>query len=219
MTNRRFLSLWLPRLSTDLARRAHEIEPHAALAVVATEKNARRLTGVDVNAERLGLTPGLTLADARARHPALVSFDADLAGQARWLENAADAASRYTPLVALDGADGLMLDVSGVAHLFGGEAGLVADAEARFARARLTLRAGLADTPRAAAALARFGREKIAPPGSKAKPSPGCSMICRSQRWGSRRRWRASSPARACGGSAIWRCARARRSSPVSAPT
>ena len=58
-----------------------------------------------------------------------------------------------------------MLDVSGVAHLFGGEAGLIADAQARFARARLTLRAGLADTPRAAAALARFGREAIAADG------------------------------------------------------
>ena len=57
MTNRRFLSLWLPRLSTDLARKAHEIGPAAALAVVATEKNARRLVGVDVNAERLGLPP------------------------------------------------------------------------------------------------------------------------------------------------------------------
>ncbi len=130
-----------------------------------TERNARRLAAVDVNAERLGLQPGLTLADARARHPALVAQDADPEGQARALERLADACSRYTPLVALDGADGLMLDVSGVAHLFGGEAGLIADAGARFARARLTLKAGLADNPRAAAALARFGRQTIAPAG------------------------------------------------------
>ena len=169
MTNRRYLSLWLPRLPTDLARRTHEIAPEAALAVVATEKNARRLVDVDTNAARLGLSAGLTLADARARHPALVSVDADPAGQARALEKLADACSRYTPLVALDGADGLMLDVSGVAHLFGGEAGLLADAEARFARVRLTLKAGLADTPRGASALARFSRQPVAPVGLEGK--------------------------------------------------
>ena len=133
--NRRFLSLWLPRLATDLARRSHDVAPEAALAVVATQKNARRLAGVDVNAERLGLPVGLSLADARARHPALVSFDADPGAQAQALERLAESCSRYTPLVALDGADGLMLDVSGVAHLFGGEAGLLADARQRFARA------------------------------------------------------------------------------------
>jgi protein ImuB len=165
LTNRRFLSLWLPRLPTDLARRKHNIDPQAPLAVVATQKNARRLVGVDANAERLGLTPGLTLADARARQPALAVCDADPPAQAHALTRLADACSRYTPLVGLDGPDGLMLDVSGVAHLFGGEAGLVEDAQARFARARFTLKAGLADTPRAAAALARFGRQAIAPAG------------------------------------------------------
>ena len=111
----------------------------------------------------------MTLADARARHPALATAEADPGAQAAALERLADAASRYTPLVALDGADGLMLDVSGVAHLFGGEAGLIADAQARFARARLTLRAGLADTPAAARALARYGRESIAPTGLEGK--------------------------------------------------
>ena len=169
MTTRRFLSLWLPRLATDLSRRGLEIAPAAALAVVATEKNARRLVAVDVNAERLGLTPGMTLADARARHPALATAEADPGGQAAALERLADAASRWTPLVALDGRDGLMLDVSGVAHLFGGEAGLIADAQGRFARARLTLRAGLADTPAAARALARFSRDSVAPAGLEGK--------------------------------------------------
>jgi len=111
----------------------------------------------------------MTLADARARHPALVTAETDPAGQAAALERLADAASRWTPLVALDGRDGLMLDVSGVAHLFGGEAGLIADAQGRFARARLTLRAGLADTPAAARALARFGREPIAAAGLEGK--------------------------------------------------
>ena len=128
-------------------------------------KNARRLAGVDANAARLGLAPGVTLADAHARVPALAVFDADPAAEAKLLGKIADFCARYTPLAALDGADGLMLDVSGVAHLFGGEAGLVADVEMRFSQLGLALRCGLADVPRAAAAQARFGGAPIVPPG------------------------------------------------------
>ncbi len=131
--------------------------------------NARRLVGVDANAARLGLTAGLTLADARARIPALAAVDADAAAERKFLERLADACARYTPLVALDGADGLMLDVSGVAHLFGGEQGLVGDVETRFERYGLAVRCGLADNPRAAAALARFGAAPIAAANSSDK--------------------------------------------------
>ena len=116
----------MPRLTTDRARRAHEVDPCAPLAIVATVKSARRLVGVDANAARLGLGVGLTLADAQARQPSLVVCDAEPEAEARLLERVADACARFTPLTALDGRDGLMLDVSGVAHLFGGEDGLVA---------------------------------------------------------------------------------------------
>jgi protein ImuB len=169
LTIRRFLSLWLPRLATDRARRLCAVDANAPLAVVATVKQARRLVGVDANAARLGLEPGVTLADARARHPALATVEADPLGEAKLLERLADFCSRFTPLVALDGRDGLMLDVSGVAHLFGGEAGLVAEVEARLARLRLTVALGLADAPRAAFALARFSDRRIAPAGLSGK--------------------------------------------------
>ncbi len=132
-------------------------------------KNARRLVGVDANSARLGLTAGLTLADARARHPGLIVFEADPAAEARLVEKLADVCARYTPLVALDRPDGLMLDVAGVAHLFGGEEGLVGDAETRFSQLGFVLRCGLADNPRAAAALARHGASPIAPSGLAGK--------------------------------------------------
>ncbi|HYA74797.1 MAG TPA: DNA polymerase Y family protein [Roseiarcus sp.] len=169
MTIRRFLSLWLPRLATDRARRARAVDAAAPLAVVATVGQARRLVGVDANAARLGLAAGLTLADARARHPALVAIEADPEAEARLLERLADWCARFTPLVALDGRDGLMLDVSGVAHLFGGEAALAREIEARFATQGFTLALGLADAPRAAWALARYSRERVAPVGLSGK--------------------------------------------------
>ena len=168
MTTRRFLSLWLPRLATDRARRLNRVDERAPLAAVAKVNNAERLVSVDAAAARLGLEPGLSLADARARHPALVAVEAEPAEEARLLERLCDWCSRYTPLAALDGRDGLMLDVSGVAHLFGGhplggEAALIEDCLKRLAAQGITVLAGAAGNPRAAWALARFSAQKSAP--------------------------------------------------------
>ena len=163
MAIRRFLSLWLPRLATDRARRLNGVDKRAPLAAVAKTNNAERLVCVDAEAARLGLTLGLSLADARARHPNLVAVEAAPAEEARLIERLCDWCSRFTPLAALDGRDGLMLDISGVAHLFGGEEALIEDCRARLAAQGLTVAAGVGGNPRAASALARFSRTKIAP--------------------------------------------------------
>ena len=105
----------------------------------------------------LGLTAGLALADARARVPDLVCLPADPDGDAALLRRVLVDFGRFTPMAAADGPDGLMLDVTGCAHLFGGEAGLVTRALDRAAAAGLQARAALAGTPQAARALVRFG--------------------------------------------------------------
>jgi len=115
-----------------------------------------RLAAVDAAAQALGLAPGLALADARARLPDLVVVDHDPEADLRLLERIADICDRYTPMVALDPPDGLVLDISGCAHLFGGEAGLIADWEALAAHLGLRVRPAPAATPEAAQALARF---------------------------------------------------------------
>jgi protein ImuB len=163
LTTRRFLSLWLPRLATDRARRLGGVDERAPLAAVAKVDNAQRLVCVDAQAARLGLSLGLSLPDARARFPALVAVEAEPLEEARLIERLCDWCSRFTPLAALDGRDGLMLDISGVAHLFGGEAALIEDCRARLAAQGITVLIGAAGNPRAASALARFSREKIAP--------------------------------------------------------
>jgi protein ImuB len=156
LTTRRFLSLWLPRLATDRARRLEAVDPAAPLAAIARVRNAERLVCVDANAARLGLTAGLSLADARARHPTLVVVEASPAEEAQLLERLCDWCSRFTPLAALDGCDGLMLDISGVAHLFGGEPMLVDSCIGRLAAFGIAAAGGVAGNPRAAWALARF---------------------------------------------------------------
>ena len=163
MTTRRFLSLWLLRLATDRARRLGGVDKAAPLAAVAKIDNAQRLVCVDAQAARLGLSLGLSLPDARARFPALVVVEAEPEEEAQLLTRLCDWCSRYTPLAALDGRDGLMLDISGVAHLFEGEAALIEDCRARLSAQGITVAIGAASNPRAASALARFSRVRTAP--------------------------------------------------------
>src|SRR5690606_20363923 len=90
------------------------------------EDNAQRIAALDEQAERLGLRPGMGVADVRAMYPGIEIVEADPDRDRRLLESLADWCDRFTPLVALDGRDGLFLDISGCAHLFGGENALLA---------------------------------------------------------------------------------------------
>ncbi len=132
---------------------------------MAKQAGAQRLAAVDARAQALGLGPGLSLADARARHPTLVAVPAEPAAEAALLAAVADWCRRFTPLAALDAPDGVMLDVTGATHLFGGEAALMAEAERRLARQGFAVQAALAPTPEAAWALARFGTRRLLPDG------------------------------------------------------
>ncbi|AYG96397.1 DNA polymerase Y family protein [Brevundimonas naejangsanensis] len=120
-------------------------------------KGALRLAAIDPGAARAGLSPGMTLADARARTPVLRTIVHRPRADDALLAAALEDFGRFSPMVALDPPHGLMLDVTGCAHLFGGEAGLMRAAQARAGRAGLQVRCALADTPQAARALARFG--------------------------------------------------------------
>ncbi len=114
-------------------------------------------------AARHGLKPGLALADARAILPGLVCCAADEAAEATTLAAITDWCRRFTPLAALDAPDGAMLDVTGAAHLFGGETKLLGEIERQLARQGFAARAALAATPEAAWALARYAEARLLP--------------------------------------------------------
>ncbi|HLH99072.1 MAG TPA: DNA polymerase Y family protein [Xanthobacteraceae bacterium] len=155
---RRYLSVWLRRLTTDrIARASSAPLDQTPLVVVEPVKNALTLVAVNDAAARLGLSTGMTLADARAMYPTLLVADADGPADQRLLVAIADWSDRYTPLVGLDPPDGLMLDITGCAHLFGGEAALGEDIVQRLAGLGFAARAAIADTVGCAWAVARFG--------------------------------------------------------------
>lgn len=156
---RRYLALWFPFLPLDRLRIARPdlwTAQDGPRAIVESVRSAMRLVAPDDDALAIGLTAGMTLADARAREPALAVFDADPHADQDWLERLCDGCARYTPNVALDGPQGLMLDISGCAHLWGGEEPLAREAVDRLERHGMRVRHALAGTPEGAHALARF---------------------------------------------------------------
>src|SRR5262245_61755011 len=110
--------------SSDTIRlppQAGEVKGDTPSVVVAKENNALVIYSLDDAAARYGLTVGLPLANARAICPHIEVHDADPAADAKTLDDIADWCDRFTPLVALDAPHGLFLDITGCAHLFGGE--------------------------------------------------------------------------------------------------
>ncbi|MDE0389923.1 MAG: DNA polymerase Y family protein, partial [Rhodospirillales bacterium] len=132
--------------------------------LVAPDRRGPVLWAVNREASAKGLRPGMRLADARALLAGLATARADAAADRRGLERLALWCNRFTPWCAVDGDGdddkggdgGLLLDITGCAHLFGGEAALMNEIAARLTGLGIENRLGLADTPGAACALARF---------------------------------------------------------------
>jgi protein ImuB len=152
----RYLALYLPGLATDRIRRAEPgLPPSLPLATWAPIGNRRVLTAVDSAAADARLRPGQALADAQAVAPDLLLRPTDSAGDARALHALALWARRYTPLTAADPPNGLLLDITGCAHLLGGEAALLRDALVRLRQVGITARGAVAGAAATGAALAR----------------------------------------------------------------
>ena len=153
-----WLAIVLPRLKTDRLIRSGRAPEGRPLAVYAKEANAFLLTGVDARASALGLKLAMSLADARAIQPNLAAVEAEPDEDARALDNIAAWCERFTPVVVVDPPDGLFLDITGCAHLFGGEAALRDQIVTRLQAQGFAARAALASTPGAAWALARYAQ-------------------------------------------------------------
>jgi protein ImuB len=177
----RVLSLWLPNLATDrIAQGRHKSDADGPIATFEGLRGALRLAAVCPLAARGGLRVGMMLTDARAMLPELTVHPAAPEAEVALLEQLAAWCERYTPYVAIDRSQehaggALWLDITGCAHLFGGEAALREDLLMRFAQRGIHARAAIADSPGAAWALARFGAEESAivqPGGGRAALGP-----------------------------------------------
>ncbi|MFM7349649.1 MAG: DNA polymerase Y family protein [Erythrobacter sp.] len=164
------MSIWLARLSVDRWRLSHAPDARPAAeaapcALILETAHGPRITAANDAGIAAGARTGMLLADARALCPELAAVPADPAGDLAALEKLAVWAQRWGPWSALDPPDGLIVDITGAAHLFGGEEALLADVVRAFAARGLTARAAIAPTAGAAWALSHYGRPgTIIPP-------------------------------------------------------
>src|SRR5260221_1368793 len=177
---RRILALWFARLPTDRLIRKNGAPFKAPLVVSAKIANALHVHALEARAARLGLYKGQPLANARAMVQPLCIVPADEKSDAALLDSIADWCDRFTPLVTLDAPDGLFLDVTGAAHLFGGEVAMLNCVTRSIANQGFAVRGAIAGTSLAAKALARFS-PTIVPPGGEAQavaPLPIAALDC-----------------------------------------
>ena len=169
---RRILSLWLPALAMDRWRLAHvdelgsedDTQPRVLISDTA---HGPRIEAANRAGAMAGARRGMMLADARTLCPALLTAPADPAGNLAFLEQLAVWAMRWGPWSAMDPPEGLLVDVTAVPHLFGGEGGLLDDVHAGFARRKLALRSAIAPTAGSAWACAHYGRARTIVDGSR----------------------------------------------------
>ena len=138
-------------------------------AVVAKLNNALQIFALNDAAASMGLEISQPLANARAVCPDLQVFDADEPADASLLSDIADWCDRFTPLVALNQPHGLFLDISGCAHLFGGEAAMMQTVCASLARQGFIVNAAIASTPVCARVITRAVVGYIVADGEEAK--------------------------------------------------
>jgi protein ImuB len=156
------------------ASAAGAVDPRRPLVLVAPGVGGARIVALNRAAQRAGLAVGELLSNARSKVLDLETRDADPAADAAALRKLALWCLRYTPVVApfdaASGTDGLFLDISGCAHLFGGEAQMLADLDRRLRNFGLVPRIAVADTAGAAWGMSRHGRSDRLPNGFIVSP-------------------------------------------------
>ncbi len=147
---------------------AHRDEREGPVALVTETAHGPRIDAVNPAASAVGARADMRLADARMLHPALQAVPSDHMGDENALEQMTLAARRWGPWTMADRPDGILLDASGAAHLFGGEHAMLAEIEACFAAQGYDCRTAVAPTAGAAWALSHHGPPRTVLLGSDA---------------------------------------------------
>ena len=170
MPHRRILSLWFPRLGAERLLRLDPDVLETPFAVVEDRGGMQVLSSLSQAASAAGLTRGQPLRDAHAMCPALLTRARHPRVEAQFLTVIRRWAGKFSPWVAEEPPASLLIDLTGCAHLFGGEAALLDEVALDCASLGLTVQAGIADSAGAAWALARYAGQEARP----ARSGPKC---------------------------------------------
>lgn len=158
--NKRFIAIWFLHLKTDWMIRQQPELKNIPFVLVFPDHGRLRITEVSAVAKTKGLYAGMLAADSKIALPDVQIFDDDLNLAERLLNKLCIWCIRYTPIAANDAPNGLILDVSGCAHLWESEEKYLKEIVNKLKGFGYHVRAALADTIAAAWAISRYGKIK-----------------------------------------------------------
>ena len=155
---KRFITIWFRHLTTDwfILRRPALKETPFVLASL--DHGRMMITAANSLAQAEGIDTGMAAADARALLPSLQVIDDKPGLGDKLLKALGEWCIRYAPITAVDAPDGLILEVTGCAHLWGGEKSYLKEILTRLRGSGYDVRAAIADTIGTAWAISRFGQ-------------------------------------------------------------
>ncbi|HMC99925.1 MAG TPA: DNA polymerase Y family protein, partial [Ferruginibacter sp.] len=158
---KRFVSIWFRYLKTDWFIRRQPSLQHIPFVLVTPDHGRMIVTAANNLAEKEGVFAGMVLADASAIIPELQSFDDEPDRAEKLLTAIGEWLIRFTPLAAVDLPDGIILDISDCAHLWGGEKQYLSDIFKRLKNFGYHVQLAIADTIGTAWAVARYDRDSL----------------------------------------------------------
>ncbi len=167
---KRYAYIWFRYLATDRLSKIRTELRGKPFLLYTHEHGRMEVSASSPALEKEGIVPGMVVADVQAIIPLVEVFSADPTAEGKLLKALAEWSIRYAPIVAVDTPDGLILDISGCAHLWGGELPYLKNITSRFVKGGYTVRVAIADTIGAAWAIARYGKSSpIAESGKQAE--------------------------------------------------
>lgn len=164
---KRFVSIWFRYLKTDWYTRRQPALRQKAFILSITDHGRMVVTEANAVALAQGIHSGMVVADARALFPGLQVLDEPPGLSEKLLSGMAAFCIRFTPIAVVDAPGGIILDVTGCTHLWGGDRPYLTDIYKRFQARGYDARLAMADTIGAAWAICRYGKnEKIILPGA-----------------------------------------------------
>lgn len=155
---KRYVSIWFRHLLTDWIVRCNPALKDVAFVLKSTERGRMVVTAANPSAESKGIYKGMVVADCKAILPELEAYDEPVGQNEKLLHALAEWCIRYTPIVAIDLPDGLILDVTGCPHLWGGERNYLKDIITRLRSLGYDIRIAIADTIGAALAVSHYSQ-------------------------------------------------------------
>jgi protein ImuB len=157
----RFVSIWFRHLATDWFALRQPALKKVPLILRTPSRGKMIITATNAVAEKRGITKGMALADARAFNPDLEVQDDKPELPDKLLRRLAEWCIRFTPVVAIDLPDGLLLDATGCAHLWGGELSYINDITKKLNMRGYDVSVAMADTIGVAWGVARFAKTPV----------------------------------------------------------